>query len=225
MLKRILGILSLFFGSVLTVWMVVMVVLAVPKNFEAEAKGLALLVELIAEHKLRSYFLLLSVGLSLIFTAVPLFLAPRKKKVAVSDEDFARLREDEAADAFGAENGVRSLDADSSESADLICVFRSRVMATSFCNPGGRNRQWILREAKVGDVVTCRSVGKSFYDEVDTVGIFSVKGELMGLMDTSLFYTICKQYPNHRMGIIVERISGGRGIPYDCHIRVSIYRN
>ena len=218
MLKRILSVLSLVFGFALMACTAVAAVLSVPQSFEIRSIGVELLVELMADDRMRAYFLLFSVGLALGLTAIPLFLAPRRKKVAVLPDG------PEVRDGLSVENAVVETHTIPPEPADLIRVFRSRIMATAFSNPGGRNRQWIIREAKVGDVVTCRSITRSFYDETDTVGIFSVKGEQMGLMDTALFYTICRQYPNHRMGIVVERVSGGDGIPYTCHIRVNIYR-
>ena len=218
MLKRILGVLSLVFGIALMVCMAVAAVLYVLQSFDLRSTGPEFWIELIDEDRLRDYLLLFSVGLALSLTSIPLFLAPRRKKVAVLSGVT------EAAGGLSVENAVVEDNTLPPESADLIRVFRSRIMATAFSNPGGRNRQCIIREAKVGDVVTCRSVRRSACDQIDTVGIFSVKGEQMGLMDTALFHTICEQYPNHRMGIVVEKISGGQGVPYDCCIRVNIYR-
>ena len=224
MFKRILGIFSLLGGLALTAWAAVTVAFAIPRNFEVEAKGLEFLAELIIKYRLRSYFLLIAVGLTLCLTSVALFLAPRRRKVPVSAGEV------EALGKAGTDAAPPAVEPDekpvgvSPASPDLIRVFRSRVMATAFCNPGGRNRQWVIREAKVGDVVTCRAVGKTLPDEPETVGIFSVKGEQMGVMDTALFYAIRDQYPNHRMGVTVDRISGGAGIPYTCYIRVGIYR-
>lgn len=225
MFKRILGVLSLVGGLALTAWAAVTAAFAIPRNFEVEAKGLEFLAELITKYRLRSYFLLIGVGLTLCLTSVGLFLAPRKRKVAVSAMETATLTEAGRTDsAATSEQTAATPDRVASTAPDLIRVFHSRVMATAFCNPRGRNRQWVIREAKVGDVVTCRSVGKAAPDEPETVGIFSVKGEQMGVMDTALFYAIRDKYPHHRMGITVDRISGGAGIPYTCHIRVSIYK-
>ncbi len=227
MWKRITGGVLLLMGLGLTLWMAVVIAFAIPGNFEVEAKGLEFLAELIIKYRLRSYFLLIAVGLTLCLTSVAFFVAPRRRKVEVSAKEVVRSREggtdavgassEEKTETFGAVVAV-------SEPPDLIRVFRSRVMAAAFCNPDGRNRQSIIREAKAGDVVTCRSVGKTLPDEPETVGVFSVKGEQMGVMDTALFYAIREKYPHHRMGITVDRIDGGAGIPYTCHIRVSIYR-
>jgi hypothetical protein len=225
MLKRILGCLVLLAGLGLTAWVTVTMAFAIPANFHVEAKGLEYLAELIIKYRLRSYFLLIAVGLTLCLTSVALFLAPRRRKTAVSAEKTVDVREELAvAEDSVADEKAALPCAFLSESPDLIRIFRSRIMATAFCNPGGRNRQLIIREAKAGDVVSCRSMGNPLSDEGETVGIFSVKGEQMGVMDTALFYAIRDKYPNHRIGVTVDRVSGGCGIPYDCYIRVSIYR-
>ena len=98
-------------------------------------------------------------------------------------------------------------------------------MGTAFANPGGRSRQQILREIRAGDVVACRTVVKRGEQETEPVGVFSVKGEQMGIIDVSVLRAIRDRYPNHRIGITVERISGGHGVPYTCAVRLGVYRS
>ena len=218
MWKRIPAMVTLLGGLALVGWSILTVVIGGPRHPEVEGMGLAYLAEFITKYGLRVYFLIMAVGLSLCLTSVALFLMPLRRRVTADADASAQTPS-------AAEATTQPPVAFVAESADLIRIFRSRMLGTAFCNPGGRNRQLILREAKVGDVVTCRPLGDRTMDEYDAVGIFSVKGEQMGLMDTALFYSICEQYPHHRMGIIVERVNGGQGIPYECCIRVSIYRS
>lgn len=220
--KRIGGVLVLLGGLVLTALSAVAMAVAIPGNFSVDTTGLDIPVELVEKYHLRPYVLLIALGLTLMLSAVVLFLAPRKRRIAISVPDGGEAATVAPADEPNPDS--ESIPEAPAEVPVLVRVFHSRVVATAFANVGGRNRQWVIREAKAGDVVACRSVGKPAEDAVETVGVFNIKGEQMGLLDAALLHTIRTDYPGHRIGITVERVSGGDGLPYTCSIRVGVYR-
>ena len=57
------------------------------------------------------------------------------------------------------------------------------------------------------------------------IRLIGAEGEQMGIIDVSVLRAIRDRYPNHRIGITVERISGGHGVPYTCAVRLGVYRS
>lgn len=220
--KRIWGAIVLFGGLALTVLFAVALAFDIPSNFTVSGKGLEKLVNLVVKYDLRNHILFIGLGLALILSSLVLFLSPRRVKV----------RTPVAADAAVA--GADTLEAPSEATEEepapeamprLVQVYHTNLMGTGLANPGGRSRQLILRETRAGDVVACRTVVKRGEDETETVGVFTVKGEQMGFIDLSILRAIRDSYPNHRIGVTIERVSGGRGVPYTCGVRVGVYRN
>ena len=221
MFKRIVGVILLVGGLLSTVLSAVTLAFAIPSNFTVSGKGLEKLVNLVVKYDLRNHVLFISLGLVFILSALVLLLAPRRIKVRTAVAATA----DSAADA-----AETPLDATEEEPAletmpRLVQVYHTNLMGTGLANPGGRSRQMILRETRAGDVVACRTVVKRGEDETETVGVFTVKGEQMGFIDLSILRAIRDSYPNHRIGVTIERISGGRGVPYTCGVRVGVYRS
>lgn len=221
MMKRISGVLTLLIGLALTVLTAVALAFDIPSNFTVEGKGLEKLVDLVVKYGLRNHILLIGLGIALVLSAFILLLSPRKIKVKTP---AARAAETSAE---GDEAPAEATEEEATPQAQprLICSFRTNLMGTAFANPGGRSRQQILREIRAGDVVACRTVVKRGEEETETVGVFSVKGEQMGIIDVSVLRAIRDRYPNHRIGITVERVSGGHGVPYTCAVRLGVYRS
>lgn len=219
--KRIWGVITLLAGLALTVLTAVALAYDIPSNFRVDGKGMEKLVDLVVKYGLRDHILLIGLGIALVLSAFILLLSPRKIKVKTPAAQAAEAR-DEGAEALAE---ATEEEATPQVQPRLICSFRTNLMGTAFANPGGRSRQQILREIRAGDVVACRTVVKRGEEETETVGVFSVKGEQMGIIDVSVLRAIRDRYPNHRIGITVERISGGHGVPYTCAVRLGVYRS
>lgn len=219
MMKRISGVLTLLIGLALTVLTAVALAFDIPSNFTVEGKGLEKLVDLVVKYGLRNHILLIGLGIALVLSAFILLLSPRKVKVPAAKAAETSAEGDEAP--------AETAEEETAPPAQprLICSFRTNLMGTAFANPGGRSRQQVLREIRAGDVVACRTVVKRGEEETETVGVFSVKGEQMGTIDVAVLRAIRDRYPNHRIGITVERVSGGRGVPYTCAVRLGVYRS
>ena len=219
--KRIWGVITLLAGLALTVLTAVALAYDIPSNFRVEGKGMEKLVNLVVKYGLRDHILLIGLGIALVLSAFILLLSPRKIKVKTPAVQAAEARDE------GTEALAEATEEEATPQAQprLICSFRTNLMGTAFANPGGRSRQQILREIRAGDVVACRTVVKRGEQETETVGVFSVKGEQMGIIDVSVLRAIRDRYPNHRIGITVERISGGHGVPYTCAVRLGVYRS
>lgn len=219
--KRIWGVITLLAGLALTVLTAVALAYDIPSNFRVEGKGMEKLVNLVVKYGLRDHILLIGLGIALVLSAFILLFSPRKIKVKTPAVQAAEARDE------GTEALAEATEEEATPQAQprLICSFRTNLMGTAFANPGGRSRQQILREIRAGDVVACRTVVKRGEEETETVGVFSVKGEQMGIIDVSVLRAIRDRYPNHRIGITVERISGGHGVPYTCAVRLGVYRS
>ena len=219
--KRIFGVLVLLAGLTLTVLTAVALAFDIPSNFTVQGEGLEKFVNLMVKYDLRNHVLLIGLGLVMILSSLALFLSPRRIKV----REAAAVSE-KATDAIPSDTEALAEEEPITETMPrLVQVYHTNLMGTGFANPGGRSRQQILRETRAGDVVACRTVVKRGEDETETVGVFTVKGEQMGFIDLSILRAIRDSYPNHRIGVTIERVSGGRGVPYTCGVRVGVYRN
>lgn len=230
MMKRICGVLVLLCGLGLTVLVAVSLAFAIPSNFSVDGKGLEALVNLAVKYRLQNHILFIGLGLTVMLSSLTLLLSPRRRRVRTPAEGDAVVAAAEAAvneaDATGADGETADREDAPAPAVGptLVQVYYTNLLGTAFINPKGRPRQQILREARAGDVVACRTVAKRGEDETETVGIFTVKGEQMGIIDAALFRAIRQKYPDHRLGVTVERIGGGRGVPYTCSVRLGVFR-
>ncbi|MBP3667502.1 MAG: hypothetical protein J6K29_10710 [Clostridia bacterium] len=218
MAKRIWGSIVLLAGLLLTVWRTVTIAYAIPANFTVEGKGLDAIVNLVTRYHLREPLLLVGLGVGMVLSAAVLLLSPRKVKVKGGLSAPITVPSD------GQDLPVTETEPAVTAAPRLVRVYHTDLMGTAFANAGGRSRQLILSEIRAGDVVACRTVVKRSEDETETVGVFTVKGEQMGVIDLSVLRAIRDEYPNHRIGVTVEKISGGRGVPYTCAVRLGVYR-
>ncbi len=219
MFKRIVGVLLLLGGLALTALTAVALAYDIPRNFTVTGEGLDAVVELIEKYELKHHILLICLGLTVTLSSSVMLLSPRRVRVAAP-----------AASAAESETAVAEPDgaADSASEAPvasprLVGTFYTHLLGTGFANPGGRDRQRILSELRGGDVAVCRTVVKAAPVETETVGVFTVRGEQVGTIDLAVLRAVRDRYPDHRIGVTIERVSGGRGVPYTCAVRVGVY--
>lgn len=219
MAKRVWGVIVLLGGLILAALVAVTMVYDIPANFTVEGEGLEALVNLVEKYRLRQYVLFISLGLTVALSSLALFLSPRKVKVGAVDPKGADAPEAADSPTLPSEG-----DAPPVVRPRLIRAYHTTLLGTGLANSGGRDRQQILREVRPGDVVACRTVVQRGEDETETVGVFTVKGEQMGVIDLAVLRAVREQYPDHRIGVTIERIGGGQGTPYTCNLRVGVYR-
>ena len=222
MFKRVLGGLLLLGGLTLTVLTAIALAYDIPRNFTVEGKGLDALVGLAEKYHLKDHILLICLGVTAAVSSFVLILSPRRVRVAAAVQDGAT----ENAPAEGNAETTASETAEGENPAASPCLvgsFYTHLMGTAFANPGGRDRQKVLSELHGGDVAICRTVVKADEGETETVGVFTVRGEQVGIIDVSVLRTIREQFPDHRIGVTIERVSGGGGRPYTCAVRVGVY--
>jgi ABC-type amino acid transport substrate-binding protein len=219
--KRIVGVLLLLGGLAVTVLTAVMLAYDIPRNFTVTGEGLDAVIELIEKYELKHHILLICLGLTVTLSSSVMLLSPRRVRVAAPAAPAAEAEtvtaETDGADDTAAEAPVAS--------PRLVGTFYTQLLGTGFANPGGRDRQRILSELRGGDVAVCRTVVKAAPGETETVGVFTVRGEQMGTIDLAVLRAVRDRYPDHRIGVTIERISGGRGVPYTCGVRVGVYRS
>ena len=219
--KRIVGVLLLLGGLALTVLTAVMLAYDIPRNFTVTGEGLDAVIELIEKYELKHHILLICLGLTVTLSSSVMLLSPRRVRVAAPAAPAAEA-ETVAAETDGVDDTAAEAPV---ASPRLVGTFYTQLLGTGFANPGGRDRQRILSELRGGDVAVCRTVVKAAPGETETVGVFTVRGEQMGTIDLSVLRTVRDRYPDHRIGVTIERISGGRGVPYTCGVRVGVYRS
>ena len=219
MFKRICGVILLLGGLTLTVLTAIALAYDIPRNFTVSGEGLDALVNLVERYSLKNHIYLISLGLTVILSSLVMLLSPRRVRVAAPAAEA-----EVACEAVADTDGVNDPETEAPvASPRLVGSFYTHLMGTAFANPGGRDRQKILSELHAGDVAICRTVVKREEDETETVGIFTVRGEQVGTIDVSVLRAVRESYPDHRIGVTIERVSGGGGRPYTCAVRVGVY--
>ncbi|MBQ3507748.1 MAG: hypothetical protein IJA91_04285 [Clostridia bacterium] len=168
----------------------------------------------VRHYGLRWEILLVSLGVFLLLTAIILFLMPRRRLVSVSAEQVAR--NEEAQSTEGAKPSSQL-----TLEPQIECFLRTHLMGTTFLNADGSSRQSLLVNISVGDVLVCRTLTNPFGTE--SIGVFTVRGRQLGYLDASFTRAIRERYPNRRIGVYVERLDGGQGVPYICDLRIAVY--
>ena len=219
--KRIVGVLLLLGGLAVTVLTAVRLAYDIPRNFTVTGEGLDAVIELIEKYELKHHILFICLGLTVTLSSAVMLLSPRRVRVAAPAASAAEA-ETVAAETDGADDTAAEAPV---ASPRLVGTFYTQLLGTGFANPGGRDRQRILSELRGGDVAVCRTVVKAAPGETETVGVFTVRGEQMGTIDLAVLRAVRDRYPDHRIGVTIERISGGRGVPYTCGVRVGVYRS
>ena len=239
--KRIFGGLLLLGGLGLTVLTAIAMAYDIPRNFTVSGKGLDALVELIVKYELKNHILLICLGVTVALSSLSLFLSHRRIRVAAPVAVGADGTNGTSAPVADPADGTLEIAAASGETPEgetavpdgdtpapkpsprLVGTYYTHLMGTAFANPGGRDRQRILSELRGGDVAVCRTVVQADPGETETVGVFTVRGEQIGTIDLSVLRAVRLEYPDHRIGVTIERVSGGFGRPYTCAVRVGVY--
>ncbi len=168
----------------------------------------------VRHYDLRWEILLVSLGLFLLLTAVTLFLMPRRRLVKIPAEQAEGT---EGAQAAEGEKPSSQLTLE----PRIECFLRTPLMGTAFLNTDGSSRQKLLVNTSVGDVLVCRTLTNPFGTE--SIGVFTVRGRQLGYLDASFTRAIRERYPNRRIGVYVERLDGGQGVPYTCDLQIAVY--
>jgi hypothetical protein len=219
MLKRIVGVLAAVLGLAVTVIAAVELAYAIPANFTPHGEGLDMLVDLMERYSLRDHIVTILVGVAITLSALPLLLSPRKKRVAAV---APATEHDEAP--VAAETSELLLPSDAEErkpSAETVSrVVRTRLRGATFRNPDGVSRRALLAGMTSGDILLCRAAENRSSGEV--IGVYNLRGEQLGYLDTGFIRDLRAQYPGFRIGITVEKVIGGKQ-PYTCLLRVAVY--
>ncbi len=165
---------------------------------------------------LRWEILLVALGVVLLLTAVVLFLSPHRRRVAVT------AAQTDLPVSLPVQEDAVAADPQADASPTVECYLRTRLMGTSFVNADGSSRQSILADTAAGDVVVCRTLSRRY--SPDVIGVFTVKGRQLGYLDSAFIRTMRDRYPNRRIGVYVEHVGGGGGLPYTCDVRVAVFR-
>lgn len=168
-------------------------------------------------YDLRGEFLLILLGILLLLTSVTLFLLPKRRFVAISTESA------EVAVAPVSTEEMGPVAVPIVAEPRIACYLRTRLVGSTFLNTDGSSRQSILAGTSEGDILICRT--QTYRYAPDTIGIFTVHGKQVGQLDAAFTRILREQYPNHRIGVCVESLRGGDGLPYTCDLRVAVYRN
>lgn len=171
----------------------------------------------VRHYDLRGELLLILAGILLLLTAVTLFLLPKRRFAVISAEPA----EGEVVPVPAEEVGTMAVSMVAEPR--IACYLRTRLVGSTFLNTDGSSRQSILAGTSEGDILICRT--QTYRYAPDTIGIFTVHGKQVGQLDAAFTRTLREQYPNHRIGVCVEALRGGDGLPYICDLRVAVYRN
>jgi hypothetical protein len=219
MLKRIMGVVAAVAGLLVTVTAAVRLAYAIPSNFTTNGKGLDMLVDLVERYSLWDHIPAVLVGMTVTLSALPLLLSPRKKRVATVAS--APERDGEPPLAEAPEISLPSDVGAQTPSAEVVTrILRTRLRGATFRNPDGVSRRVLLAGIAAGDILLCRSSDRKTPDE--GIGVYTLRGEQLGYLDTGFIRDLRAQYPGFRIGITVEKVIGGRQ-PHTCLLRVAVY--
>lgn len=218
MKKRIWGIIWAFLGIGIAlpgVLSAVHVIGRLPKPGLYSPAGSGI-VAFVRYYDLRWEILLVAAGLVSLLAACILLLSPVRRRVPLPEQALSPDTSDPA-EALASNRVTPS----AAQEPLLECILHTRILGTTFVNENGSSRQSILASLAVGDMVVCRSIIKN---ASDSVGVFTLRGKQIGYLDASFVRAMRECYPNRRIGVRVEQLSGGSGIPYTCDVRVAVYR-
>lgn len=107
--------------------------------------------------------------------------------------------------------------------SSLVQVYHTELVGVGLFNAGRSDRRRPLRRVALGDRVICRAMPSASRKGESLMGVFTHRGEQIGILDPTLLHHIHQTYPRHRVRVVVERIRGGRGIPYACEVWLGVY--
>ena len=103
----------------------------------------------------------------------------------------------------------------------VIRDFHTKVVGVTFGNPDGSSRQAYISNLKPNQDLVLRPVPTAQYP--DAIGVFTLDGKQLGLINEELAAEIKYKYPMNFMQVTVSSITGGNGKNYGCNIHVIIY--
>lgn len=217
--KRITGVLALLAGLGLTVFHAVKLAYQIPSNFTVDGKGVAFLVRLADKYDLHGLILAILFGVGVVLGGLYRLISPRRCRVAVATP--------------AGESSTTSLTASSSELPTeeetspvrgpeaLICSFSTHLMGATFMGSGGKTGRTVLHEMDPGEPLMCRMV--SDHQFPSSIGVFTLRGHLLGYLDDSCVRELERKYPNHRIAVAVDRITDRDDTAFRCLLRVGVY--
>ena len=221
--KRITGVLALLAGLGLTVFHAVKLAYQIPSNFTVDEKGAAFLVRLADKYDLHGLILAILFGVGVALWGLYRLVSPRRCRVAVTTPVG------ESAITFPKESSLESSSESPTEeetspargSEALICSFRTHLMGATFLGSGGKTGRTVLKEMDPGEPLMCRMV--SDHQFPSSIGVFTLRGHLLGYLDDSFVRELERKYPNHRIAVAVDRITDREDTAFRCLLRVGVY--
>ena len=86
---------------------------------------------------------------------------------------------------------------------------------------GGKTGRTVLHEMDPGEPLMCRMV--SDHQFPSSIGVFTLRGHLLGYLDDSFVRELERKYPNHRIAVAVDRITDRDDTAFRCLLRVGVY--
>ena len=221
--KRIRGVFVVLAGLGLTVFHAVKMAYRIPSNFTVEGEGMAFLVNLVEKYDLRTFILAILFGVGLCLSGLYRLISPRKRRVSVAKP--VGEGETVTPTEFPSET-VHPLDTETSPargSEALICSFRTHLMGATFRGSNGKTGRAMLTEMDSSEPLMCRMVADHQFPS--SIGVFTLRGQLLGYLDAAFVRELERKYPNHRISVAVDRITDREDTAFRCLLRVGVYES
>ena len=213
MKKRIFAGILLGIGVPVTLISLIKLAFAIPSRFALEGEGLLWVARVVETFDLADELLFVALGLCLCLSAIPLFLAPRRRRVPLTQPSAPVLSEETAPTSI--------------QTAPHPADLGEYVLYTHLVGVeravGHRRDGGTLSALRPGEPLRCRVVGGKNRPEL--LDVSTLRGHRLGYLDTAFVRALRQKYPHHRMGLTLARIGGGDGVPYTCEVRVGVYRD
>ena len=221
--KRIRGVFILLAGLGLTVFHAVKMAYRIPSNFTVEGEGMTFLVNLVGKYDLRMFILAVLFGVGLCLSGLYRLISPRMRRVPVakpvgesetvipteSPSETVHRSETETSPVGGTET--------------LICSFRTHLMGATFRGSDGKTGRTMLTEMDAYEPLMCRMMAKHQFPS--SIGVFTLRGQLLGYLDDAFVRELERKYPNHRISVAVDRITDHEDTAFRCLLRVGVYES
>lgn len=213
MKKRILGGFLLGIGVPVTLASLIKLAFAIPSRFALEGEGLLWVARVVETFDLADELLFVALGLCMCLSAIPLFLAPRRRRVPLT--------------VSSAPVSAAGMDSVTPKNLPHPADLGEYVLYTHLVGVeqamGHHRNGGILSALRPGEPLRCRMVGGKNRPEL--LDVSTLRGHRLGYLDTAFVRALRQKYPHHRMGLTLARVGGGDGAPYTCEVRVGVYRD
>ena len=212
--KRIGGVLALLIGLGITVFCAVRLAYRIPSNFTADGEGLDFLINIAVKYELRGYIVHMIPGIGIGLWGLCLLVSPRKHRVAIA-------RPVSAEEASSAETAAPSAKVDRGRVETPTCILCTDLTGATFRGKDGKTGRALLADAAPGDFLLCRMVTDHQFSP--SIGVFTLRGVLLGYLDAAFVRELCTRYPDHRISVTVDRITADPDVAFRCRLRVGVY--